>query len=249
MREAAPPRAIEPTARGEDLAAAAVAGDRRALARLLTAVENRTPVAEAAMRRLYPQAGRAHLVGITGPPGSGKSTLVAALIERGSRGRPLGRRRGRRPLEPDHRRRAARRPGPDAGVRRRRRRVHPLDGVARPRRRACLDVHGRGRGDGRLRLRPHPHRDGRHRPERGRGRGRGRHDGRPRGARDGRRGPGDQGRAPRGGRPRRRQQGRPAGRAADGVAAPRDARRRRVAEGRGRAGESTGRGRSAPRSW
>ena len=34
------------------------------------------------MRRLYPQAGRAHLVGITGPPGSGKSTLVAALIER-----------------------------------------------------------------------------------------------------------------------------------------------------------------------
>jgi LAO/AO transport system kinase len=34
------------------------------------------------MRRLYPAAGRAHLVGITGPPGSGKSTLVASLIER-----------------------------------------------------------------------------------------------------------------------------------------------------------------------
>jgi len=82
VREAAPPRAIDPSAQGEDLAAAAVAGDRRALARLLTAVENRTPVAESAMRRLYPQAGRAHLVGITGPPGSGKSTLVAALIER-----------------------------------------------------------------------------------------------------------------------------------------------------------------------
>jgi LAO/AO transport system kinase len=47
---------------------------------LLTAVENRTPVAEAAMRALYPSAGKAHLVGITGPPGSGKSTLVAALI-------------------------------------------------------------------------------------------------------------------------------------------------------------------------
>ena len=56
------------------------AGDRRALARLLTAVENRTPVAEAALRRLYPVAGRAHLVGITGAPGAGKSTLVAALI-------------------------------------------------------------------------------------------------------------------------------------------------------------------------
>jgi LAO/AO transport system kinase len=59
---------------------AALAGNRRALARILTAVENRTPVAEAALRRLYPMAGRAHLVGITGPPGSGKSTLVAALI-------------------------------------------------------------------------------------------------------------------------------------------------------------------------
>ena len=64
----------------EELAYAAVKGDRRSLARLLTAVENRTPVAEVAMRRLYPTAGRAHLVGITGPPGSGKSTLVAALI-------------------------------------------------------------------------------------------------------------------------------------------------------------------------
>jgi len=59
---------------------AALAGDRRALARILTAVENRTPVAEVALRRLYPLAGRAHLVGITGPPGAGKSTLVAALI-------------------------------------------------------------------------------------------------------------------------------------------------------------------------
>src|SRR5215218_3157683 len=39
-----------------------------------------TPVAEAALRRLYPMAGKAHLVGITGPPGSGKSTLVSALI-------------------------------------------------------------------------------------------------------------------------------------------------------------------------
>jgi LAO/AO transport system kinase len=63
-----------------ELADAAIAGDRRSLARLLTAVENRTPLAEAAMRRLYPTAGQAHLVGITGPPGSGKSTLVAALI-------------------------------------------------------------------------------------------------------------------------------------------------------------------------
>jgi LAO/AO transport system kinase len=66
--------------RARALAQAALDGDRRALARLLTAVENRGPVAEEALRTLYPKAGRAHLVGITGPPGAGKSTLVAALI-------------------------------------------------------------------------------------------------------------------------------------------------------------------------
>jgi LAO/AO transport system kinase len=74
-------RAAERTeALANELADTAVAGDRRSLARLLTAVENRTSIAESAMRRLYPTAGKAHLVGITGPPGSGKSTLVAALI-------------------------------------------------------------------------------------------------------------------------------------------------------------------------
>jgi LAO/AO transport system kinase len=78
------------TERAAALADAAVAGDRLALARLLTAVENRTPVAEAALRRLYPSAGRAHLVGITGPPGAGKSTLVAALLaEVRAAGRPV----------------------------------------------------------------------------------------------------------------------------------------------------------------
>jgi LAO/AO transport system kinase len=67
----------------------AVAGERRDLARLLTAIESDAP----GMRELLPAlfaAGRgAHLVGITGPPGSGKSTLVNALTEE-------WRRRGRR---------------------------------------------------------------------------------------------------------------------------------------------------------
>jgi LAO/AO transport system kinase len=76
---AATPRAI---ADGERLADAAVEGDRRALARLLTEIENHTPAAESALRLLHPRAGRAHLVGITGAPGAGKSTLVAALIGR-----------------------------------------------------------------------------------------------------------------------------------------------------------------------
>jgi len=73
-------RAVTPETRAAELSATALAGDRLALARLLTAVENRTPVAEAALRELYPKGGHAHLVGITGPPGAGKSTLVSALI-------------------------------------------------------------------------------------------------------------------------------------------------------------------------
>jgi GTPase len=80
----------DPVERGTELADEALGGDRRALARLLTAIENRSPAAEAALRRLYPKAGRAHIVGITGPPGSGKSTLVAALIAEVRRaGRPV----------------------------------------------------------------------------------------------------------------------------------------------------------------
>jgi LAO/AO transport system kinase len=72
--------AATPEARAAELSAAALGGNRLALARLLTAVENRTPVAEAALRELYPKGGHAHLVGITGPPGAGKSTLVSSLI-------------------------------------------------------------------------------------------------------------------------------------------------------------------------
>ncbi|MEO5885924.1 MAG: methylmalonyl Co-A mutase-associated GTPase MeaB [Candidatus Limnocylindrales bacterium] len=82
--------AAQVSASAHALAEAAVGGDRLALARLLTAVENRTPLAEAALRELYPRAGRAHLVGITGPPGAGKSTLVAALLkEVRAAGRPV----------------------------------------------------------------------------------------------------------------------------------------------------------------
>lgn len=64
---------------GAALAQAVLAGDRRALARLITRVENRAPDSHAALAALYPQTGRAHLVGITGAPGTGKSTLVNAL--------------------------------------------------------------------------------------------------------------------------------------------------------------------------
>lgn len=66
--------------RGRRLADEARGGSKRSLARLLTEIENRTAAAEAALRALYPLAGRAHLVGVTGAPGAGKSTLVAALV-------------------------------------------------------------------------------------------------------------------------------------------------------------------------
>jgi LAO/AO transport system kinase len=56
------------------------AGDRRALARLITLVENRTPDVPAIMRELYPRVGRGMLIGLTGPPGAGKSTLGDKLI-------------------------------------------------------------------------------------------------------------------------------------------------------------------------
>lgn len=62
-----------------DLVPALLDGDRRALARLLTAVENREPGADAALAALFPHTGRAWRIGITGAPGAGKSTLVAAL--------------------------------------------------------------------------------------------------------------------------------------------------------------------------
>jgi LAO/AO transport system kinase len=64
----------------ETLLAGVRSGDRRALARAITLVENSDPLAYELVRELYPETGRAYSVGITGPPGVGKSTLIAALI-------------------------------------------------------------------------------------------------------------------------------------------------------------------------
>jgi LAO/AO transport system kinase len=64
----------------ETLAAGVREGDRRALARAITLVENSEPLAYDLVRELYPETGGAYAIGITGPPGVGKSSLISALV-------------------------------------------------------------------------------------------------------------------------------------------------------------------------
>jgi LAO/AO transport system kinase len=74
-----------------ELVDALAAGERRPLARLLTAIESGDPSVREALPRLFAAGRGAHVVGITGPPGSGKSTLVSGLIgEWRRRGRRVG---------------------------------------------------------------------------------------------------------------------------------------------------------------
>jgi GTPase len=75
----------------ETLAAAVRAGDRGALARAITLVESSDPLAYELVRDLYPDTGRAYSIGVTGPPGVGKSSLIGALLHHI---RPLGRTAG-----------------------------------------------------------------------------------------------------------------------------------------------------------
>jgi LAO/AO transport system kinase len=67
----------DPPCRGG--AASLLNGDRRALARAISCVEDEAPDAPALLAALYPRTGRAHIIGVTGAPGTGKSTLVNAL--------------------------------------------------------------------------------------------------------------------------------------------------------------------------
>ena len=64
----------------ERLVEGVVGGDKRALARAITLVENSDPLAYELIRELYPGTGRAYAIGVTGPPGVGKSSLISALV-------------------------------------------------------------------------------------------------------------------------------------------------------------------------
>ena len=75
----------------ETLVAGVRSGDRRALARAITLVESSDPLAYELVRELYPETGHAYSVGVTGPPGVGKSSLIASVL---SHVRSLGRTAG-----------------------------------------------------------------------------------------------------------------------------------------------------------
>ena len=74
-----------------DVARELLAGRTAAGARAIRWLDDRDPCGLEVLREIFPHTGRAHLIGITGPPGAGKSTLVAALIgEQRRRGRRVG---------------------------------------------------------------------------------------------------------------------------------------------------------------
>jgi LAO/AO transport system kinase len=87
LRAAAPLK----SAKAGSLAAGVLAGDVRAAARLMRLVDDAQPSAEPELRALFPHTGRAQIVGITGNPGAGKSTLVDRLIAHlRARGKTVG---------------------------------------------------------------------------------------------------------------------------------------------------------------
>ena len=74
-----PASPVRPPGAGASLSERVLAGDMRAMARAISLIEDEAAAGAELIRRIYGRTGRAYLVGITGPPGAGKSTLVDRL--------------------------------------------------------------------------------------------------------------------------------------------------------------------------
>ena len=75
----------------EQLVQGVLQGNRRSIARTITLIENNDPEAQKIVSMLYPKTGKAHVIGVTGPTGSGKSTLIEKLMrELRKRGKTVG---------------------------------------------------------------------------------------------------------------------------------------------------------------
>jgi len=75
----------------EELAQGVIAGDPRSIARAITLVENSPSEAQELIHRIYPHTGNAHVIGLTGPGGAGKSTLIEKVVrEYRRRGKTVG---------------------------------------------------------------------------------------------------------------------------------------------------------------
>ncbi|MGB9714128.1 MAG: methylmalonyl Co-A mutase-associated GTPase MeaB [Candidatus Bathyarchaeales archaeon] len=83
--------ALKPLAKVEEITQGVLAGDRRSIAKAITIVESNAPEAQKLRSQIYPHTGKAHVIGLTGPGGSGKSTLIEKMVrEYRRRGKTVG---------------------------------------------------------------------------------------------------------------------------------------------------------------
>jgi len=64
----------------EEIVKSVLSGDRRSIAKAITIIENNEPEAKEIIASIYPHTGKAHVIGLTGPGGSGKSTLIGKIV-------------------------------------------------------------------------------------------------------------------------------------------------------------------------